>query len=265
MGHMETKLPPAPVRFSLLKYMARSPAHYRWAVDHAGAEDREESVAMRLGSAVDALVFEHRQVIGYSGIRRGKAWDEFRDACSKDTVILNDREFDTANAMRDALYAHDEARPLLTIGSSQVRLEWEFEGTACGGTPDIFTDGRVVDLKTSRTSDPRQFRRHAGQMNYHAQLAWYRYGIARAGVSMPKEAYIVAIESAPPFPVVVYKLTERLLEAGDAAWRAWMAALKIAKDGVKWDAYASATVEWDIDNWTMGGPAAAMPDPEWMV
>jgi hypothetical protein len=52
-----------PVRFSHLKAMDRSPAHYVHAVQH----EREESLSMRLGSATHALVFGTPRVVVFRG------------------------------------------------------------------------------------------------------------------------------------------------------------------------------------------------------
>ena len=63
-----------PVRFSNLRLMAKSPAHYRAALDG----EREDTLAMRLGRLVHALVLGGDYLV-WDGTRRGKEWDRFAE------------------------------------------------------------------------------------------------------------------------------------------------------------------------------------------
>ena len=65
-----------PLHWSHLRNMARSPAHYRYNLDHP----QEPTDAMRLGTLVHhiALVTPTRYRIWAGGRRAGKEWNEFQ-------------------------------------------------------------------------------------------------------------------------------------------------------------------------------------------
>ena len=69
------------INFSTLKHMARSPMHYRYALEHPPAE----TPAMLLGRATHTAVFEpDRFQLDYAvwpGDRRGNAYLQFAEGC----------------------------------------------------------------------------------------------------------------------------------------------------------------------------------------
>jgi len=64
------------VHFTTLRYMSQSPAHYRARCE----SPFEPTPAMRFGTLVHMLCFEQPGVQVWQGDRRGKAWEQFRDA-----------------------------------------------------------------------------------------------------------------------------------------------------------------------------------------
>jgi hypothetical protein len=234
-----------PVRFSNLKAMSRSPAHYV-----EGLKGRDDTAALRLGRLVDLLVFlgeDTREPVIYDGTRRGKAWDAF-EAEHAGADIFTASELLNAQPIVESLMMrpeHSYAQKLLCSGTMKHRVGWSWLGRECSGEPDVA--GRIlVDLKTTRDAEPGRFMRDAMWRAYHAQLAWYRQGLILSGAQPPAECYIVAVEISPPYPVTVLRLTERTLTQGERLCRLWMERLLSCEASGSWPGYVQTAVEWDM-------------------
>lgn len=231
-----------PVRFSRLKWMALSPAHYFAACQRAGSE--EETIAMRLGSGVHAIVLG-QPVRRYSGRRAGDKWEAFKAKHAGET-ILNDREWAEASAIAGSILRHREACAILFDGTEVERtIEWSYLGRACSSRPDARGRYHIADLKTTRTSKPGLFAREAIRMHYHAQLAFYDDANHAERGEHFSNAYVVAVEKTDPFPVTVYRLTERALDLGRRSNRLWMEQLLACEAACTWPAYSESIVDLD--------------------
>lgn len=236
-----------PVRFSRLKLFGKSAAHYA----HGYGDD---TGPMRKGSALHRyLLGDKSGVVLYPGRRAGKKWDEFK-AAHEGTDILIQSEFRDVEGMRKSIERHPRAMALLD-GVREERIEWEMAGRACAGTPDVVhlrTGGKVlVELKTSVSAAPDLFKWQAKRMAYHAQLAWYAHALESTLVYAPgpvTEQYIVAVESAPPYPVTVIRVTDALRKKGERQWRAWFEQLLVCERSGHFPGYVDADVDWDDED-----------------
>ncbi len=232
----------APVHFSTLKFMAQSPAHYLYAATHAPPQ----SAAFRLGSAVDVLLTgEGERVVSCSSRRGTKDHAAFLESAPDDAIILAPAEHAKACDMADAIVRHKQAMELLS-GEKQRFVEWQWLGRYCAGTPDVFSLEHLTELKTGRTAQPERFMSSARFYGYHAQLAWYRRALIESGFGTPASYWIVAVESSPPYPVTVFRLTDNALDLGERACRAWMERLLVCEAADCWPGYTDAVVPFDI-------------------
>lgn len=229
-----------PVRFSRLKAMAQSPLHYQYGMQ----VERPDTVSLRLGRAVDSLIFGTMRVAGFDGDRRGKEWKAFEEA-NAGAICLNRAESERVRGMVAALKRHADAMTLLD-GTRQRTLQWSISGRDCQGTPDSFTDRYLTELKTDLTSHPERFIYRARRFAYNAQLAWYRNGLVQSGHACPAELFIVAVESTPPYPVTVFELTDRALDEGNRTWRLWFERLRASEESNAWPPYAEGIVPFDV-------------------
>ncbi len=240
---------PEPVRFSRLKLMGKSAAHYE-----LGRTD--ETASLRKGSAVHSfLLGEERRVQLYEGKRdkRIKVYQEFLEE-HPDADILSPREFEDVDGMRRALRKHRRAMELLD-GIREERIEWTLAGRACAGTPDVVQlrpDGSkvLVELKTAQSSAPQLFQWQARKLAYHAQIAWYARGLETAMAYTPGpvvEQYIVAVESSPPYPVTVVRVMPSMRIAGDKQCRIWFEQLLVCERTGRFPPYVDGDVEWEED------------------
>lgn len=222
-----------PVHFSNLRYMSRSPAHYRASITNP----REATSAMNFGKIVHAIFFDQPYVM-WHGTRRGVAWDKFLEEHDED-LIVSASEYERARYCCDAIEQNNDALELL-VGEAEVERNWNFNGRLCSARLDIDGERVVTELKTTSNAEPLQFVRGALRLYYHAQLAWYCDGVGK------NEAAIVAVETAPPFAVQTFRLTERALEAGRKLYHLWMERLLVCEQSNSWPSYCQSIVPFDV-------------------
>lgn len=232
------------VRLSDLKSMALSPAHFKHRRDHRGEGKKR---ATSVGTVAHAMLLGGEAPVIYPGkVRNGKKWEAFRDDPEHaGRIILIQSEYDAAVGCARSVEANREAMELLE-GEHEAELpKWSRAGRACGGRPDVRHPKRIVELKTSVTSDPMRFPRLGQRMGYHAQLAWYLDGWASVG-GTATEAFIVAVETTPPYVVTIFELTERALDQGRRMYSLWFEQLLNCEASDTWPPYAQSIVPFDV-------------------
>jgi hypothetical protein len=185
------------------------------------------------------------------GTRRGKDWEAFKTEHSYAETIYTASEAEVALAVAESVRTDAHAQQLLSHpGLREHRIEWTRAGRACAGTPDFFNLLSLVDLKTCASADPRRWTGRFGEIrkrSYHAQLAWYADGLEAAGYPKPSAAYLIAVETRAPYPVVVYRIEESELEAGRRAYCAWFETLRVCEEANHWPGYAQSVVSVEAD------------------
>lgn len=234
-----------PVRFSHLKAYGRSAMH-----GHAArtAEEKDPTRDMQRGTAVHALLFNTRKVIGYPGAtRRGKEYDKFVED-HPETEILTASEYDKAQRMAEAVRACELAKPYLD-GVTEKTLLFEWMGMPCRATPDVRGTDFVTELKTSSSSDPARFIWHARRMAYHAQVKFQEYGCNAKGIKV-RDHWIVCVESEFPHPVTVFHVEPESLLEGEQLLTLWGERMKACESAQQFPPYVQTTVPlvWPKDD-----------------
>lgn len=230
------------VHFHDLKRIARSPAHYL-----AGLSiDDSAKPAYRFGRLGHKILLGGAFVV-YAGERRGNAWKDFQ-AQNEGADIFTAEEAVRANAVAEAVRAHPLAAPLL-VGEHEKPVSWNMFGRKCATRGiDVINGSKrfLVDLKTASTTEPYTFMRAATRYGYHAQLAMYADAAASLGTPVD-DAYLIAVETAPPYAVTVLHASPRILEEGTRLLRLWMERLLACESANEWPAYTQSIVEFDMD------------------
>jgi len=241
-----------PLRFGHLSKFARSPAHYLEARScDAAMTDREQpkTAAMEKGSALHAVVLGTANVVRYPGkVRNGKQWEAFQVEHA-DKLVLTSTAYEQVMGMAEAVWSDAHAQELLFADGvvCERTLRPELHGFACRATPDVRHPGYLAELKSSATTEPEQFQRHAARMHYHAQLAFYLQACAAASIDVKRDAYIIAVEASAPHPVVVHQLTEKAIDMGERSIRLWVERLRGCIAADYYPGYVQSVVPWDID------------------
>ena len=232
------------LHLSALKALARSPAHYKYASEHGTVT----TPAMAVGSAVHALVLEHGDsIVRFDGTRRGKEWLAFQDAHANET-ILTATEWDQAAQMAGAVTSHPRAAELV-IGVHELAINWKIGERDCMGRIDsIRPDGAIVELKTAADASPRGFQRAAEKFGYFAQLAFYIDGQRAANPPGPStdDAYIVAVESKPPYVVQTFQVSSHAIDVGRRTYRLWLEQLGVCEASNWWPGYQESDCILDL-------------------
>lgn len=222
-----------PVRFSRLKLIGRSPAHYK-------ASYGPPTQTMEIGTAVHEISLKNTPHVVYDGVRRGKEWEKFQADQPAGVLIFNVRESEQAASMLASLRGNKDAMRVLE-GEREVMRTWQINGRDCQGTPDVVSDKFVTELKTGETSDPALFRYKVIRFSYHAQLAWYDEGIGGR-----RDRYIVAVENKPPYVTTVFRMTESSILAGQKLVRLWWERLMACEAANEWPGYCQSIVDLEV-------------------
>lgn len=244
-----------PVHFTSLKRFASSPAHYLHGITSRFVPTKP----MRIGTLTHHGVLgvthddEDNPIAFYDGERRGNAWKDFK-AANDEAEIFTSGEVEEAKPIVDAVLADPVARQFCK-GEHERRIAWKFAGRDVSSRLDIIGSTEagpfVADLKTCASSNPRKFMKQAFDMGYHAQLAFYQDAARSIGIE-PVDAYLVAVETKAPYPVTVFRLSQRLLEEGRRTYRAWFERLLVCEATNDWPGYALSCVEFDVPAWMSG-------------
>lgn len=227
------------VNWSSLKNMEDSPLHYKHRLD---SKEDTDTTARSMGRLLHTLVLEPENfgahyAIYHGSVRRGADWEDFK-AANAGKTILKENELIEVCAQAAAVRAHPEVAPLLQGGEPETTVVWNEprHGIRCKARLDLWHPKRaaLVDLKGTPTTDPRRFGQIAARMGYFAQLAHYeqavRLGLRRAVY----DVLIIAVETAAPYDVAVFKLEDEDLEVGRIYVDDYLDKLKACRDSGVW-------------------------------
>lgn len=231
-----------PVRFSRLKMIAQSPAHYYRALSWQFVETE----STRCGSATHAMVLGGADVAVFDGRRVGDEWKKF---CADNigNIILNRREYDKACRMAESVTLSSAAMEILDAAPIRESLiRWRYLDRDFTSTPDA--RGEVlIDLKTTRIGSLEGFGREMLRRAYHAQLSCYGEAMIATGEKAPAENYIIAVENVEPYLTTVRRVTPRAIENGRRLWTGWFETLRACEAINRWPGYSEAIVDLDIE------------------
>lgn len=220
------------VNFSTLKYMNISPRHYL----HNLAVPREDTEALLLGRLLHALVFEPDQIAaryavsprfnrtmkdqtaherGYAGGKEAAA--EWVASVGARDIVEADM-MANAKAMCESVVSDPVAGPLVATGHSERQIQWvdEQTGIMCRGRFDHL-NSCLADLKSTRGIVT--FERDVARFSYHSQLSWYADGVRAAGIQTEGAPRLIAVESVPPYDVMVLLFEPDDLAIGRRVYR----------------------------------------------
>ncbi len=210
----------AGVNKSTLWNMKKTPAHYKYYIDHPP----EETASMRLGRAVHSLILTPEQyssdfAVLPEGIDRrtkaGKeAYEEFMQMHGgKEILSVSDAAM-IAN-MAAAVLACPEAVDLLKDTEREKPFFWNDDnGILCKCRMDAVTTGRIIDIKSAQDADTDVFAREALRYGYHVQTAHYIDAYYKTISSKTPEWYFIVIEKADPYCVNILKADIGFLDYG---------------------------------------------------
>jgi exodeoxyribonuclease VIII len=256
------------VNYSTLKQLwAMSPKHYRHTLQYG----RKESPALTNGTLVHTAVLEphlldRRYLVRPPGLdmrtKAGKEW--LAEHAESGRTIVTEEQYANALAIGEAVRRHPYARELLAAGVAETTVVWNDEetGERLKGRIDWLTPGHIVDLKTTAKIKPRDFQAQAARLGYPMQFALYSDGVA--ATLGARGFFVIAVESAPPFDVVVYSIPEDVIEQGREDYREALHTLIRCRELREWPGVAGvAPIEFRLPAWAVESDEDDLGDLDW--
>ncbi len=217
---------------SQLKWYLRSPAAYRYALDHPP----QETEAMRFGSlfhdlmaalAEGASLYEALDAIavftppinastgkpfGTTSVQYKEAYQAFADSAHGAMIGCRDDKQLVAAMAQSLLYScgstSEQVCKLLRWGKPEVSIFHETEdGIKIKIRPDLLTDRKIVDWKTVNTDDLSEdsLNRIILRYGYHTSAAQYQW-VAKQVLGKWLDFYEVFVSKVPPYDAVMVNM-----------------------------------------------------------
>jgi hypothetical protein len=196
-----------------------------WHRFRPGAPAFVPSPDMVKGDLVDALLTPPFQIEGRIAVfstiaRNSKAGAaNCAEAEAAGLTPVSVEMLDQAQRIRDALHADPvigEVLATMDPTHSQQPHFWDDEaGRPCRCLPDVITrDGRLFDIKKTRSAVPRRFYWQAKDLAYDLQLAHLALGHEDRHGTAPAEVGVIAFEWEEPFDCCLLVMDEQDLAIG---------------------------------------------------
>lgn len=207
------------VRRSDLWKLKRSPAHFKYGVEHPV----EQTPAMAFGSALHTAVLEPRrfrkEYVVADFDARTKAGKELKQQyLEQGKTLLSVEQGDQILGMMNAIEKNPYAKRLLK-GKHETAHFWTDPetGEKCKCKTDCETDigdvHYIVDLKTCANADADEFVRDAVKFGYFMQAAMYSEGV-KCDTGKDSVFVFVAVEKDPPYCVNVFQCGAEEMKLG---------------------------------------------------
>jgi len=247
------------IRRSALWKLKKSPAHFKWSLDHP---DSENTAAMVFGAAVHCAVltpelFGKQYAVTEYDLRTREGKAAKQQALEAGKIILSKDEWERIGGITLAVRDNPYARRLLD-GPHETPYFWtdELTGEKCKCRTDAETDigdtHCVVDLKTCMDASTDQFMRDAVRMGYHVQAAMYSDGV-RAATGKDSTFVFIAVEKEPPYALNILQCDNAFMLYGMDEYRYLMGLYHMCREGNKWPAYTG-----------LNGDINALELPAWL-
>lgn len=238
------------VNNSILKDMAKSPAHC-YALHFApNRPKRSQTASMATGSLVHCAVLEphlmaSRYVTKPEGLdMRTKAGKEWAESVPAGVEVISNEQAADAERCRAAVLAVPELHELFSSGEAEQSAFWTDDqtGMLCKLRADwvhTLADGRVVlvDLKTTTDASPEAFQKTVWNYGYHRQAAWYSMGWEKATGQKVAAFVFAAVTNAYPFIAAAHMLDSDYMSIGEEECGELLEALADCKATGVWPAF----------------------------
>lgn len=250
------------LNISRLKEMKRSPQHYQHALTN-----RTSTRPLLVGTAAHVAILEPEKYAeqfavwnrttegGNQAPRRGQFWDAFVTTVGGRQVLTVDEDR-TARAIARAVRFDEAANEYLATGEPEVTLEWnlppELGGRPAKGRVDwlttIGTRDCLVGVKTARDCGPFWFGRHAFDLQYHLQWAYYHDAHKAIRGRAPSMIEIV-VENEAPYAVAVYRVSDDILDLGRETYWELVKQLNECEATGEWPGPVRGVAELTFPTW----------------
>ena len=193
---------------SSFKRLAESPGIFDFERKNPSPSSDEQ----RIGEATHTLVMEPAK---FDSVAVLSPHDEYRtneakkwkaDTIAAGVIPLKSPEWATVQRMRDALLAHRSASALLKPADDvlvESTIIFDAYGMRCKARPDVFRakEGIIVDVKTTRLTNEREWEREVATTGLYFQPWWYLLAAELATDAAPSRFIWCVVGKERPHPV----------------------------------------------------------------
>ena len=240
-----------------LDLVARSPAHFRYA------ENREQTRAMVIGSAVHAAILEPDVFAkDYMLLRdvKDRRASEYKQAVAVHGAdfVLTGTEADYVSGIQESVRSHHQLRALLEApGKAELSVITTdpVTGVAVRCRFDWLTDAGVpVDLKTTIDARADAFGKSVHNYRYHVQHAFYLdVWEWETGETLDRMIF-AALEKPMPHAVAMYRLDDEAVNEGRRLYREALNTYAECLERDHWPAYDEETQWLCLPPWAIESP-----------
>lgn len=248
-----------------LKLIGRSPLHYWAAYIDPNRAPREETPALRLGTAIHTAVLEPMRFAAEYAVapkvdrrtKEGKeTWAAFEAECAAaGKNVISDGEFATCMAISERLNRHPAASVLFRSGIAETSMFWVDPETevVCKCRPDWLIKGvACVDVKSTQDASAVAFARSVWNYEYHMAAAWYLDGMKIClGEQAPSAFIFAAFEKEAPHAVAFYNADAEMIELGRREYRRRLKIYAACKRSNVWPGYDPSITSLSLPAWVL--------------
>ncbi|MCI7457614.1 PD-(D/E)XK nuclease-like domain-containing protein [Actinomyces urogenitalis] len=231
------------------KRVLAAPALFRFERTHTRAPKAQFDLghvahALVLGVGLDLYVHD------FDSLRTKAAREAIAEARAAGMVPVSRAEHAQMTALADAVLTHPVAGRLLSIGKPEQSCYAvdEATGTWMRGRLDWLTVRKgqpvIVDLKTTTSAAPADFRRSVRAWGYDLQREWYRC-IYESVTGEEADFIHVVVEKTEPYLVSVIRLGEEHVERGRRKMRRALDTYAGCLASGQWPGYTTGVLDLD--------------------
>lgn len=243
-----------------LNLLRKSPKHYWAAYLDPDREPREETPALRIGSAIHSAILEPEKfndeyTIAPECDRRTKegkeTWANFV-ATAGDKTVLSAKEWSTVGNVAKSVRQHKVYRKIFdgADGQAETSMYWEDRATGvlCRIRPDWMGAGVLLDVKTTEDASPDAFMRSIFTYGYHRQAAFYLDGCKANGID-PGAFMFMALEKSAPYAAAFYYAEPEMIEQGRKEYKKLLRIYADCLASGNWPGYPEKIVPINLPEW----------------
>ena len=259
------------VNKSTLWEMRRSPAHYKWALEHP----TEDTPALAFGRACHMALLQPTLFLDHYRLapncdRRTKAgkdeYNGFIQGLRADQEPISAEDYATVMGMMESISKSRRANELLRNATTELPVFWTDDATGieckCRLDAIIYETNRdgtpagivVMDLKTCADASTNAFMREALKYGYDVQAAHYIRGVKHLEPGVPVRWCFLAVEKKEPYCTNLIWVGDDFIDRGTWQLIDFMGRLKECRETDTWPGYGENTLV--LPEW------AAMPEEE---
>jgi hypothetical protein len=250
---------------SAISLLKKSPLHYWQQYLSEFKEPFTATPAMIIGEAIHTLImephlFDERFVVGQQvdgRTKEGKKYKEEFAILSAGKRVLCEDQYNSIINIMDAVNNHPIVRKLIKDPKIEQSIYWVDSASEilCKARPDIWTEKRLIDIKTTADATPEGFSRSVSDYNYHIQAAMQIDAIREITGVLMHHFVFIAIQTSRPYKPYIYTLGDYEIELGRKEYKKLLIVLHECFESKRWDLDRETVIELNLPAYAFNKPS----------